>query len=169
MFGIGTYGTETGAAAVKGELANATTGAFLREDQQNYAVGRLEQLTQAQMDAEVTKNPYPFDHRPSLTIDEMFVMVRDGKAKPIDLGKKNKACQLPSGERTQWTQMWTFPPTEDQKAYDAVTARLDAFEKALGDKRDAAVDQIMLGTNSSAKDILDKFGPGAPDPTKAGK
>jgi hypothetical protein len=161
---MSTQTTEAGAQAICDELNDASTGAFLTEEQRNYAINRLGGLCNAQLAEFKKANPLPFRNRPTLTLDEMFCQVRDGVAKLIDLSKKKKACQLPSGDCTQWTQLWNFENTADQKAYDAASDKITKYASALNTRRDAAIDQLMLGSGSDSIKILAGFGPGSANP-----
>ena len=159
-------GTEAGAGGVKAECGDFGTGAFLSDKQQSHALQRLGTLVAEQRREYGTANPLPFTYRPGVSLDAKVTMIKDGSAKLIDLGKKTKAIQLPSGEHTLWEAMFTFPPTAEQKTWDEVDSKRRAFWKALDIKHQAAIDRIILGTNVTALTILSGFGEGAPDPTK---
>ena len=161
--------TEAGALAVKAEISNATTGAFLTPEQQNYAVGRIEELAGRELADFLAANEYAFPARPRISLDEKFVMLRDGKCTLKDFSKKKKSCQLPNGEHTTWDQMFDFPETLDQVAWDVVDAERKNYTKALAAKREVAIDQIVIGHGAAANDIIAGFGVGAPDPRKAKK
>ena len=103
---------------------------------------------------------YPYARRPVVSLDDRFVMLRDGKATLKPIASKKKACQLPCGEGTSWDQMYDFPKSADQVAWDAVAAKRDAYEKALIAQRDTAIDEIMLGTGAAVNDIIARFGVG---------
>ena len=153
--------TEAGATGVKDELSNATTGSFLSPEQQNYAVGRVNDLARDELEAFNEANLLPFASRPVVSLDERFAQLRDGKAILKSLAGKKKAVQLPRGEGTRWDQLYVFPKTSDQCDWDDADTKRRAFKAALIARRDTAIDQIMLGTDAAANDIIAGFGPGA--------
>jgi len=156
--------TETGAKEITQELTNRSTGAFLSKEQRDYAIGRVNELVNKQLKAFEAKNPHPFKTRPGQNLDEKLVLLKTSKVKMIDLKDLKKACQLPFGDQTLWDKMFVWPKTPDQEAYDAVTKKLETFSLALFDRRDTAIDQIMLGTGAEANKFIAEFGPDGIDP-----
>jgi hypothetical protein len=151
--------------SAQNEISNRSTGCFLDSEQRQYGRNRVKNLASTRAQALREGDPLPFNGvRPTLDSDGMLQQIKCGIATLIPLEDIKKAKDLPGGANGSWASIWKFHPTPEQTRFDEAKAKVDKMVADVFAERDAAIDDLMLGTGSKATQIIAAFvdAPAAP-------